>query len=77
MVEYVITYSTTEWRNPPSGEKMLGSLNSLINAICLDNTTRKYLTKKAELSLLFLPIIATNFEASGALLRRLAYPILL
>jgi hypothetical protein len=54
---------------------MLSSLNSLINAICLNNKTRKYLTKKAELSLLFLPIITTNFEASSALLRRLAYLI--
>jgi hypothetical protein len=54
---------------------MLSSLNSLINAICLNNKTRKYLTKKAELSLLFLPITTTNFEASSAALRRLAYLI--
>ena len=54
---------------------MLGSLNSPINATCLNNKTRKYRTKKAELSLLFLSITTTNFEASGALLRRLAYLI--
>jgi hypothetical protein len=54
---------------------MLSSFNSLINAIYLNNKTRKYLTKKAELSLLFLPLTTTNFKASSALLRRLAYLI--
>jgi hypothetical protein len=54
---------------------MLSSLNSLINAKCLNNKTRKYLTKKLELSLLYLPITTTNFKASSALLRRLAYLI--
>jgi hypothetical protein len=53
----------------------LSATNSLINAICLNNKTRKYLTKKVELSLLFLPIITTNFKASSALLRCLAYLI--
>jgi hypothetical protein len=54
---------------------MLSSLNSPINTIYLNNKTRKYLTKKVELSLLFLPITTTNFKASSALLRRLVYLI--
>jgi hypothetical protein len=70
-----ITYSTSAWVNLARGSVSAKTLYSLINATCLKNKTRNHLIKKAEFSLLFLPIIPTNFEAFSALLRRSTYLI--
>jgi hypothetical protein len=45
----------------------------LINATRLNNETRNYLIEKADSSLLFIPILPTNFKTSNALLKRLIY----
>jgi hypothetical protein len=62
-----VTYSTIEWVNLSSGSVSAKTTYSLINATCLNNRTRNYLIEKAESSLLFLPILHINFEASNAL----------
>jgi hypothetical protein len=70
-----ITYSTITLVNPSRWSVFAKTTSSLINATCLNNKTRNYLTEKAESSLPFLSILHVNFEASNALLRRSTYLI--